>query len=75
MKNELTPQEIKCILSRELITATDIAKLFKMGRLKAKKAIFDKVWEAVEKEGKLNIPDRVSARRVYDMLGVPYPLK
>lgn len=60
------------ILSREFITKTDIQMLFGIGTVKAAE-IFEKVQRKVEEEGKLNIPGRVSARRMYRMLGQPFP--
>lgn len=60
------------ILSREMITKSDIKMLFGIGERKAQD-IFDKVRQKVESEGKLNIDGRVSWRRVYRMLGLPIP--
>lgn len=69
MYRERTTEEI---LSREFITCSDIERLFRIGRPKAL-AIFDKVQKKVESEGKLNIPGRISWRRMYRMLGLQIP--
>mgnify|MGYP005819940109 CR=1 FL=1 len=69
MYRERTTEEI---LSREFITCSDIERLFRIGRPKAL-AIFDKVQQKVESEGKLNIPGRISWRRMYRMLGLKIP--
>lgn len=69
MNRRKTPEEI---LSREFVTVTDIGMLFGIGPKKAKD-IFEKAQKKVEDEGKLNVPGRVSWRRVYRMLGLPIP--
>ncbi len=60
------------ILSREFITKTDIQMLFGIGTVKAAE-LFVKVQRQVEEEGKLNIPGRISWKRMYRMLGLPIP--
>lgn len=60
------------ILSQDLITQTDIQRLFKMG-VKRAKFIFENVQKDTEEAGKLVVPDRISWRRMYRMLGLPIP--
>lgn len=68
-KQQKTQEEI---LSCDFITKTDIMRLFHIGNDKAVE-IFDKVSAQVESEGKINIPGRISWRRMYRMLGQPIP--
>ena len=56
----------EAILQREFITKTDIKMLFNVGERKAS-TIFDAVQKQVTDEGKLNIPGRISWRRMYKM--------
>ncbi len=60
------------ILSCDFITKTDVMMLFRIGDKKATD-IFKKVQAQVESEGKINIPGRISWRRMYRMLGQPIP--
>lgn len=69
MANKRTQDEI---LSNEFITRSDIQYLFRIGSKKATD-IFNKVQAKVESEGKLNIPGKISWRRMYRMLGLPIP--
>ena len=62
----------EAILQREFITKTDIKMLFNVGERKAA-TIFDAVQKQVTDEGKLNIPGRISWRRMYKMLDLPIP--
>lgn len=65
-------KSVEEILSREMITQSDIRMLFGIG-YKSAKELFDKVQKKAESEGKINIPGRVSWRRLYRMLGLPVP--
>ena len=60
------------ILSRDLITQTDIQRLLKVGSKRAK-FIFENVVKDTEAAGKLTVPDLVSWRRMYRVLGLPIP--
>lgn len=60
------------ILSRELITHSDVQRLFRIGNKKARD-VFNKVRDKTEEEGKINIPGLISWRRMYRMLGLPIP--
>lgn len=62
----------EAILSRDFITVTDVMMLFSIGKAKAED-LFDKVQKNAESEGKINIPGRISWRRLYRMLGQPIP--
>lgn len=61
------------ILACEFITRSDIQRLFRIGAKKAND-IFDNVQAKVESEGKLNIPGKISWRRMYRMLGIQAPI-
>ena len=65
-------KSVEEVLSREMITQTDIRMLFGIG-CKSAKELFDKVQKKAESEGKINIPGRISWRRLYRMLGLPIP--
>lgn len=69
MRARKTPEEI---LSRELITKTDIMALFRIGNKKAEQ-IFNEVVKSVYDDGKTIIPGRISWRRMYKLLGLPIP--
>ncbi len=65
-------KNVEQILSRELITRSDIQMLFGLGPKKAND-IFDRVQKQVESEGKIIVDGRISWRRMYRMMGLPLP--
>jgi hypothetical protein len=71
--SRVSEEKLRMILSKEFITVTDIMRLFKLGKARAGK-IFDRVAAATEKDGKIVIDNRILARRMYKMLGLPFPL-
>ena len=70
--NQTNRKSKESILANDFITCTDVRYLLCVGAEKAR-YIFTEVQKKVESEGKLNVPGKISWRKMYKMLGEPIP--